>query len=177
MHHYPELLASLSHLTATAQIAQAKYAQSDEEAFNEALITLGLLLAHARQIVGLKVTESPEPAQTPTGEFISIWRVVAERIHRDNVEKGFWGDGTTERNVGEAIALMHSELSEALEAYRHGNPKSEKIPGFRHAEEEFADLIIRVMDFTAAHAMDIPEAIVAKIEYNRSRPPKHGKEF
>ena len=58
-------------------------------------------------------------------------------IHATAKSKGWWGeDGKADRNNGEAIALMHSELSEALEALRHGNPPDDKIQGFSGAEAE-----------------------------------------
>lgn len=44
---------------------------------------------------------------------------LAEKIHKIAKEHGFWDE---ERNFGEMVALMHSELSEALEAHREGHP-------------------------------------------------------
>ena len=86
---------------------------------------------------------------------------------------GFWEMD----NPAAKIALMHSELSEALEATRNNNPESKKIPGFSHVEEELADCVIRIMDFAGHFGLDLSEAIIAKIEHNSSRPHKHGKKF
>ena len=95
-------------------------------------------------------------------------------IHQNAKNKGFW---ETDRCFGESIALIHSELSEALEAARHGNKSSEKIPGFSHVEEELADAIIRIFDLCAYNKFNISEAILAKHEYNKNRPYLHGKKF
>ena len=73
---------------------------------------------------------------------------------------------------------MHSELSEALEGIRHGNPPSDKIPAFSAAEEELADTIIRIMDLAQKRGWRIAEAITAKALFNQGRSHKHGgKEF
>jgi len=72
------------------------------------------------------------------------------------------------------IALMHSELSEALEGLRHGNPPSEHIPEFSALEEEFADVIIRIMHVAVALKLRLAEAIIAKDEFNSKREYKHG---
>lgn len=84
----------------------------------------------------------------------------------------WWRDPVTReripRNKGEMIALMHSELSEMLEAERKSLP-SDKIPGFTGAEEELADLFIRGLDYAGGHSLRLGPAIVAKLAYNAIR--------
>lgn len=88
--------------------------------------------------------------------------------------KGFWDNP---RNKGEMIALMHSELSEALEGIRKPGTMSDKIPTFTPEEEELADLLIRVFDYCGGHNVRLADAVIAKLEYNSNRPHKHGKAF
>ena len=78
-------------------------------------------------------------------------------------------------NLSEKIALMHSDLTEALEYSRKDMyAKSDHIPEFLGVEEEFADVIIRIMNVAERFAMRVPEAILAKQAFNAARPFKHG---
>lgn len=106
--------------------------------------------------------------------FVEAFNGVAIKVYSNAVQKGFWD---SERNFGEFIALCHSELSEALEAARLGNPTSDKIMGYSSVEEELADIIIWIMDWSIGKELLVAEALLAKIEYNKGRERLHGKKF
>ena len=117
-------------------------------------------------------------------------------IHENAVAHGWWDE---ERGFPEVIALIHSELSEALEEYRDakppvyfaietlqrdgtiipevrtdygdGNYTGEKPEGIAI---ELADAIIRILDYCGYAGIDIEEAIALKHEYNKTRPYRHG---
>ena len=118
--------------------------------------------------------------------------------HKIAKEKGFWGNVclckspklvkgysntylplcnncdknvTLGRNNGELIALMHSELSEALEELR------KKEVNWKKVGTELSDCVIRIMDFCEARGINLEKKIKNKIKKNKKRKYKHGKRF
>jgi len=95
-----------------------------------------------------------------------------EAVHQTALDAGWHTDRVTgrpiNRNIGESIALMHSELSEALEADRR-NLMDDKLPHRRGIEVELADCVIRSMDLSAHLGLDLVGAIIEKNAYNRHR--------
>jgi hypothetical protein len=90
---------------------------------------------------------------------------MAIECHARAVVAGWWDKP---RNAGECIALMHSELSEALEGVRK-DAQDEHLPEFTSEEVEFADALIRIFDYAGARQLCLGEAFVAKLLYNASR--------
>jgi NTP pyrophosphatase (non-canonical NTP hydrolase) len=82
------------------------------------------------------------------------------------IEKGFHDEY---RSFGESIALIHSELSEALEADRVGNEENRK--------EELADVFIRLADLCGSLDIDLEQEVEKKMEKNKNRPRLHGKRY
>ena len=103
-------------------------------------------------------------------KFADVINSLGAEIHAVNRVNGWWDK---ERNPYELIALMHSELSEAVEYLRKGNPKSDHI-NCDGVTEEMADTIIRILDFCAGTSVDIGRAIMEKTAFNAKRGYRHG---
>lgn len=110
--------------------------------------------------------------QTMGGSVVVLLAGLSQTIAQWNAHQGFWDCD----NTGEKIALMHSELSEALEADRK-QLISDHIPEFSGVEEELADCLIRILDFAGHHQLRFGEALIAKLRYNLTRPYKHNKQY
>lgn len=97
-------------------------------------------------------------------------------LHETAIEKGFWDGEYNHDKIGNKLALVHSEVTEVLEAIR-------KSQGSEKIVEEIADIIIRILDVYAAmrnqeqvtHSLD--EILYNKIEKNKLRPKLHGNLF
>lgn len=99
---------------------------------------------------------------------------LATDIHATATEKGFWNvEEVSVDFVLSKLALVHSEVSETLEAVR-------KSKGERAVVEEMADTVIRILDLYEGmreHGLvesDFDEVMEAKMRYNTTRPQKHG---
>lgn len=85
--------------------------------------------------------------------------------HKAAKQAGWWD---TPRNDGELIALMHSELSEALEGIRKDS-MDKHLPHRKAEEVELADAIHRIFDYAGAKGLDLGNALLEKMAYNARR--------
>ena len=88
----------------------------------------------------------------------------ADDVYQTACDKG-WHNAPVSLPV--LIALMHSELSEALEADR-------KSKGNEAVEIELADVLIRLLDTARTHSLDVVGAALRKAAYNKTREIRHG---
>ena len=106
-----------------------------------------------------------------------------ENIHQGNVDAGWWTDLDTLQSlaeecrirtrfgkalVAEKLALIHSEVSEAMEGARK-NLMDDKLPHRKMIEVELADAMIRILDLAGALQLDLAGAIQEKLAYNQTR--------
>lgn len=117
---------------------------------------------------------------------------LAQEIHENAKARGFF---ETPKNIGEMLCLIHSEVSEALEADRtqhYTEANMDVINGWvsdedfkehfnnevkNSFEDELADVMIRVMDLAAFKGIDLEKHIHAKMRFNSLRAYKHGKKY
>ena len=92
--------------------------------------------------------------------------------HAAAVRGGWWSDLATgkpkERNKGELLMLIVSEIAEAMEGERKGLV-DDHLPDRPMAEVELADAVIRILDYAGGHGYDLAGALLAKLEYNAAR--------
>jgi len=126
---------------------------------------------------------------------------LSKDIHEINKKNGFYED---EKNIGEMLMLIVTEVAEACESDRVGNHcdlhepydqdgsttyqdiQHEDDMTFEHLfkldvkdtfEDELADIMIRVMDLSAFKGIDLESHIKAKMRFNSLREYKHGKKY
>lgn len=116
---------------------------------------------------------------------------LCKKAHQIAKEHGFWD--TKNPNISEKLMLIITELGEACEALRKNNRQNYEptytiqdmfCNGRLHRiwhkdsfEDEICDVFIRLGDLCEALDIDIEWQIKKKMEYNQSRPYKHGKKF
>lgn len=95
---------------------------------------------------------------------------IQRRAYVTAVRNGFWEDrDDPDEYIPRCLVLIHSEVSEALEAHREGD--------MEEFGEELADIIIRIGDLAEAEGIDLSTEISDKMEKNEGREYKHGKKY
>ena len=101
-----------------------------------------------------------------------------QEVYEINVANGWF---ESERTFGEDVALLHSEVSEMLEAFRDSGlddttavPQDGVLPKPEGVGSEAADVLVRLFDTCHRAAIDLRFEFERKIAYNRTRGYKHG---
>lgn len=126
----------------------------------------------------------------PSAIIVAIENL-CDNAHGNSAARGFWSQQDAlealvkndpelsgyvdQLMTGHRLCLVTTETSEMMEGVRTGNGADQHLPEFRCDEIEAADQLIRIFDLARRRNMRLGLALVAKLEYNLSRPMKHGK--
>jgi NTP pyrophosphatase (non-canonical NTP hydrolase) len=101
---------------------------------------------------------------------------LAIELHNNAVEKGFWPEDIDDIFIAKQLMMIVSEVTEAMEAIR-------KDKGEEEITKEFADILIRTLDLYAGVVeagytrLSLDQALKEKVDFNKTRPEKHGVRF
>lgn len=99
--------------------------------------------------------------------YKSLLNEFADEFHKLALSNGFYDDNLKQDyKIPVMLSLIHSEVSEALDAYRKWNEEEFK--------KELADIAIRLFDLASYMKIDLGDEIIKKHEFNKTRPYKHG---
>jgi NTP pyrophosphatase (non-canonical NTP hydrolase) len=132
-----------------------------------------------------KCAQCGHPVQPGDENWIIRWRGICDEcrteVHSLNLlslrcriaNDTWWHDPVTgeklvNRNKGELLALIHSEISECLEGERK-QLMDDHLPHRKMAEVELADALIRIFDYAGEYGYDLGGAFEEKMKYNASR--------
>ncbi len=116
-------------------------------------------------------------------EITLAFQQMTEDIKQINVEKEWRTEegSTPGRKFGDDMALLHTEVSEAFEAFRQWGLEdateimySNTLPKPEGVGSEFADVLIRLIDMADRHGIDLVQEYHRKMAFNRTRPFRHG---
>ena len=127
---------------------------------------------------GSITTNSLKASSSTSPELVTDYGLdaLSAILHETAIEKGFWDGEIDYDKIGNKLALVHSEVTEVLEAIR-------KNKGSEEVVEEIADVLIRILDIYAAMrnsgdlVESLDEILFNKMEKNKARPKLHGNLF
>jgi len=108
--------------------------------------------------------------------YDNVFDNLAINLHEVAVEKGFWPEDVDDIFVAKQCMMIVSEVTEVMEAIRKDKSEEE-------ITKEFADIIIRTLDLYAGVVeagytkLSLDEMLREKVEFNKTRPEKHGVRF
>jgi NTP pyrophosphatase (non-canonical NTP hydrolase) len=131
----------------------------------ETLEWIGQVVDRLRQNTQAYVRAWDLAQQEPVDISEQNLQALQRLCHQEAKDRG-WHEKP--REIGTMIALIHSELSEALEGARKGT-KDDKLPERDSLEVELADAVIRILDLAGREGLDLMGAMQEKLQYNRTR--------
>lgn len=110
-------------------------------------------------------------------EFATWFNVIQKRLFKASTIKGHHDRDLYDWETLDAfrlIGLMHTEISEAMQIVKRHGIKDLSPELKEKLEKEFADIVIRIMDFGGLHKLDIAQSIWEKADTNLKRPHQFG---
>jgi NTP pyrophosphatase (non-canonical NTP hydrolase) len=108
--------------------------------------------------------------------YDNLFDNLAINLHEVAVEKGFWPEDVDDIFIAKQCMMIVSEVTEVMEAIR-------KDKGEEEITKEFADILIRTLDLYAGAVeagytrLSLDQALREKVDFNKTRPEKHGVRF